>query len=454
MADLAAGADERTPVRSWWMLTVLALFYALSFLDRNAMSVLAEEIRRDLDLTDTQMSLLLGPAFTLFYAIFGIPLGWASDRLPRRWVVFFGVALWSLCATGSGLLRTLPALFAARAGVGVGEAALMPSAYGLLADGFPRRRLGTALAIYQSAIYIGTAGGFALIGLIVGNADAIRAAIPVFTDLSTWQVALILTGLPGLFLSLLVFTFSEPARKAPVEGAAAPGDLVGFLKREPKLMFLLLIGFGVTSMSFYALTAWVPAYIQRRFGLGAAEFGPMLSVIGLLNAAILTVKGGVMDWLFRRGRPDAHVLLYTWLLAASSPVVAAAFFVSDVTLFMVAWGVIQIVTLSYSVFYAATVQLIAPAAVRGRMTALFMFVFAMFGAIGPVLIGLATDHILRDPMKLGVALGVMLGVCAPATFFMLRAALPHLRRVIGGQIAAEADAAVAAPSGGAQVAGA
>lgn len=136
----------------WWMLFVLWLLYAVSFLERYIITMLVDPIKRDFDLTDLQMGLILGPAFAICYALATVPLGWAADRFSRRKVIFGGVAVWSLATMSVAVARTFGGLFAARAGVGLGEAALTPSAYSLIADRFPRKRLTIAFAIFQLSL--------------------------------------------------------------------------------------------------------------------------------------------------------------------------------------------------------------------------------------------------------------------------------------------------------------
>src|SRR5260370_10519468 len=156
------GAIERESGGAWWMLTVLSLFYLLSFMDRTALSILVDAVKADLNASDTEMSLALGPAFNFVYAIFGIPFGWAADRLPRRWVIYVGTTLWSLSAAATGLAQTSISLFLARAGIGVGEASLSPSAFSLIADRFPRLRFALAPCLYPSAPSLGGAAALAL----------------------------------------------------------------------------------------------------------------------------------------------------------------------------------------------------------------------------------------------------------------------------------------------------
>lgn len=191
-ADIYSG---RVPAASWWMLFVLFVLYVNSFIDRLVLTMLVSPIKADLQLSDVQVSILMGPAFAIFYALFGLPLGWAADRYPRRWVIYLGVSIWSMAAAAGGLAQSFVPLLLSRIGVGAGEASLTPAAYSLMGDNFPRRRLTIAMSIYQSGSQVGTAAAFAIGGLIIGFTTQMDTVVwPLLGVLRPWQLSLILTG--------------------------------------------------------------------------------------------------------------------------------------------------------------------------------------------------------------------------------------------------------------------
>jgi MFS family permease len=194
------------------VLAVLVLVYVFNFLDRQILSILAERIKADLQLSDAQIGFLYGTAFAVFYAIFGIPLGRLADVWDRRRLIAIGLAAWSVMTALSAGARNFLELTMARIGVGVGEASATPAAYSMLSDYFPPAKRASVLAIYSSGIYIGAGVGLGIGGLIVDRWDAAFAGVTPPFGLRGWQVAFLAVGLPGLLLALWVRTLREPLR--------------------------------------------------------------------------------------------------------------------------------------------------------------------------------------------------------------------------------------------------
>ena len=216
----SVASSPEVPTYNWYVLSVLVLVYVLNFVDRQILSILANDIKADLGLTDADLGFLYGTAFAVFYALFGIPLGKLADTWHRVRLMSAGLSVWSLMTAVSGFAQNGTQITLARIGVGVGEATASPSAYSLISDYFPARLRATALAIYSSGIYIG--GGISLLigGLIVDNwNEAYPGGGPL--GLVGWQAAFIAVGIPGLLLALLVITLREPDRGA-IDGLPTP----------------------------------------------------------------------------------------------------------------------------------------------------------------------------------------------------------------------------------------
>lgn len=218
--------EQSVPAYSWYALGILVIVYVLNFVDRQILSILANDIKADLGVEDDYLGFLYGTAFAVFYALFGIPLGKLADSWKRVRLLAIGLTLWSTMTALSGLSKNAMTLTVARIGVGVGEATASPSAYSLISDWFPARLRATALAIYSSGLYVG--GGVSLLigGLIVENWNEAYPDGGPF-GIAGWQAAFLSVGIPGLLLALWVLTLKEPVRGA-IDGLETPEDPAPF----------------------------------------------------------------------------------------------------------------------------------------------------------------------------------------------------------------------------------
>ncbi|MDH5275573.1 MAG: MFS transporter, partial [Gammaproteobacteria bacterium] len=208
------GERSYNPVYAWYTVILLTLAYILSFVDRYMLGLLVEPIRAELALSDTEIGLLLGPAFAIFYTTMGLPLGWLADRARRTWIVTAGIVLWSAATAACGLARNFAQLFLARVGVGVGEASLSPCALSMIADSFPAERRGKPVAFYGAALSVG--GGLASLAgasVLAWSGTRPEFALPVVGVLAPWQFAFLVVALAGIPLALLMATLREPGRQ-------------------------------------------------------------------------------------------------------------------------------------------------------------------------------------------------------------------------------------------------
>jgi MFS family permease len=256
---------------SWYALAILVLCYLFNYVDRNILSILAEDVKRDLGLSDSTIGFLYGTAFAVFYAVFGIPFGRLADAWIRKNLISIGLFFWSLMTALTGTAASFPFLAVYRVGVGVGEASLSPSAYSLIFDMFPQRLRATALSIYSGGIYLGAALGFALGGLIVDTWNRLYPDISQAPfGLAAWKVAFFAVGLPGLLMALWVWTLREPPKGGqdggPVRPVGRPQPLREFAAVVPGLTLLSLwqagagargIVWNLVAAAGLGLGAWV-----------------------------------------------------------------------------------------------------------------------------------------------------------------------------------------------------
>ena len=213
---MAQPSPYPAPARAWVTVTILMLAYVLSFIDRQILNLLVGPIRRDLAISDTEMSLLMGFSFALFYTLCGIPLGRLADRTSRRGLIAAGVLVWSAMTAACGLARHYWHFLFARVGVGAGEAALSPAAYSLIADSFPPERRATAISVYSMGIYVGSGLAFLLGGVVIQFASAQGdMTLPLVGTIRPWQLIFLLLGVVGV-VGQTVSTFSPWSESGPL----------------------------------------------------------------------------------------------------------------------------------------------------------------------------------------------------------------------------------------------
>jgi MFS family permease len=432
------------PVYAWYVVGVLTLFYVLSFIDRQILALLVEPMRRDLAISDTQISLLMGTSFALFYTFFGILLGRLADTSSRRGLIAAGITLWSLFTAACGAASGFAQMLLMRMGVGVGEASLSPAAYSLICDYFPERRRSTALGVYSTGIYLGAGLAFILGGAVVGAASVTGTAggisLPILGTLPPWRAIFLIVGAPGLLMAALAATVREPARRGTRPTIAAGGsrrvervpvrEVALYLRRNGAAVVCHNGGVALTALAGYAVTAWTPTFLIRVHGWSASRAGLVFGAVVMIAGAAGVVAGGrLADGLASRGRRDAdlRVALLTsvaWLpfglLFPLVPTAAGAIALLVPTIFFssAVWGVAP-----------AAIQRMMPNAMRAQASALFLFVVNLIGlGLGPTAVALATDRLFHDDRAVGRSLAIVGAVAYAGAIALLAAGLRPYRR--------------------------
>lgn len=426
------------PVRAgqaWWMVAALFMLYVLAWLDRLTVSMLVAPIKAQLALSDFQMSLVLGPSFAVAYAVFGIPLGWAADRFSRPLVIFAGVLVWACATLACGFTTSFEGLVLARVFVGIGEAALLPSAYSLIGDAFPPGKVTVATSVFQAAGKTGTAVSFGLGGFAIAFAKSLEGVDwPVHGPAAYWQITFALIALPGFVLMFLALSFPDPGRRGGGRARPERGELLGFIRRNAALLGLMTFAFSCLAIVGYSLTSWVPTYMERHFGWEPARYGVALSAMNVFGALALIGCGRWVDRLYSRGMRDAHLRFYSWTILAMSPAILAAFFVTNPFLFLACYALIQLTTVPFIVYGSAILAILAPSAMRGQLLGMLMFVFNVLGfGAGPAIVGALTDFLFHDQAKVGMSLAIVVIGGAALGFVTMRLALPRLAAAVAAR---------------------
>jgi MFS family permease len=429
--------SESTPglTRAWWAVIVLFIAYTVSFVDRTILSLLVEPLRRDLHISDTQISLLQGLAFAIFYTTMGIPIAIWADRGSRKFIIAGGILFWSVMTAACGLATTFWRLFAARLGVGVGEAALSPATYSLIADLFPERLRGRALGVFASGVNVGAGLALLIGGTVVGMASRVGMIQTPFGEFHNWQLVFVIVGLPGILIALLALTIHEPRHSTLLADAQPePGLFHHFLQSHRAAIAAHFIGFSICGLAYTAVASWAPTFLIRHYGFTAAHAGQSLGVAVLLLGTLGALAGGALSdrWTHLPAgtlRIGLIAILVQTLAGIAGPLVR------DPRLSIVCFS---LVFFSGGLAYtagAAAIQKVSPPRLRARMSALYLFVVSLIAtALGPTSIALFTDRVFKNPAEVGHSMAIVAAIIGPLGCVAFLLGLRPFARAISGQV--------------------
>jgi len=403
--------------RARWALTVLLLAYILSFVDRNVMAILVGPIRKSFEITDFQYGLLHGLAFTLFYTFLGLPIGRLADRRSRRTIIGVGVLFWSLLTCACGLVRSFGGLFAARAGVGLGEAALSPPAHSLLSDLFPARVLPRVMSVFTLGITIGGGMAYMIGGWVLGAVGDTQWSFPLIGSVEPWQLTFILVGLPGFVIGALVWTIREPTRRGRTraEGEDAPvSEVLRYFRTHWRLYGAILGSVSMLSILGYATITWYVEMLIRNFGAEASEVGPKFGWIFIIAGSMGALVGGFVAVRLGRRHKDANLrLIALAALLWIGPGIVGPLMPTQRSALLMAAPILFLMS-SYVGPAIAALQTVTPNEMRALASALLLFAANLFGlGLGPPLVGALTTHALGGDYTLHLALAGLAAVFAP-----------------------------------------
>lgn len=391
MAKEGAGAlggpvAEHALKRRGLTLTLLTLTYFFSYMDRQILAILLELIKADLKLSDTQLGLLSGLAFAIFYATLGIPVARLADRANRRNIIVIALTVWSAMTAVCGLAQNFVQLLIARIGVGVGEAGSSPPSHSIIADLYPPEKRAGAMAIYSTGVVLG--GGF---GTMIGGYVA---------SLYGWRWAMVVVGIPGIILALLVrWLVVEPPRgmsdpRSAPDGAPMPsiGSAFAAMWRNGPA-FHLVMAVTLTSLIGYALTGWGPSYLQRSLGYTVREVSLIFAPLAALAGTIGGLSGGAIAnrVAVRRG-----IHMQSWMVAilklAALPFMLGFYLTDNRSLAIVFYLLNYLLASSYLGPTFALIQGLAPLRMRAMWAAVTLLVINLIGlGLGPTMIGALSD---------------------------------------------------------------
>jgi len=401
------------PLRyAWYVVGVLTLMYVFSFIDRQIFSLIVGPLRRDLGITDTQVSLLQGFVFAVFYTFCGIPLGRLADKRNRRAIIACGLVAWSAFTSMCGLAKSFGQMLAWRMGVGVGEAALSPSAYSIITDYFPKEKLSTAISVYSMGIYIGSGLSFLLGGIVVRFASAKQMwMLPLVGAVRPWQLIFLAVGLPGLVATLLLLTVNEPLRRglSTATQTSSFSESFAYILKNKKTFLCHNVGFGLLSLISYGAAAWVPEFFRRvyhwdipRIGL---VYGSMVAIFGVLG---IVGAGRLADAVRARGTLQANMLLGVIIALLWIPFQFLLYLAPNAS-----WAVLWLApTCVFAAapfgISAAAIQQMMPPLMRGQASAVYLFILNLIGlGLGPSAVAMCTQYLFKRDAAVNYSLLVV-----------------------------------------------
>ncbi len=420
-APLKAEKPYPNPIYAWYVVAVLVVAYTFSFIDRQILSLLVQPMKRDLGISDFEMSLLQGFAFAIFYTLIGLPIGRMVDNKNRIVIISVGILVWSLMTALCGIARGYWELFLYRMGVGVGEAALSPAAYSMLADYFRPERMGVALGVYGMGIYIG-AGMALIIGAqviaVVGAGGVIT--LPVIGEIFPWQMVFIAVGLPGIFIAAWMWTIKEPERRGHMRTeidadgteklAPLPfSEVVDYMWLNRLTLCTQNVCAAMAAMMAYGVAAWVPSFLLRTHGWSIVDAGVYYGTIVMVFGTAGVILGGwAGDKVTAMGKDNGRLLVMAGGCLAAAPFALSYPLVDNITLVLVLLAISTFFSTFAMAPAAAAVQELMPNQMRGFASAVLIFVINIIGlGLGPSAIAAMTDFYYGDEMMLRYSLAYL-----------------------------------------------
>ena len=394
--------------------------FAFAMVDRMILTLLVGPLKAAFDLSDTQVGLLHGLAFTSLYVIVGLPMGWLTDRYSRRVIAGMSVAAWSLMTALCGLAGSYAQLFLARMGVGIGEAGISPAANSMIPDYFPPSRVSLPITLYSIG---GSAGaGLALIfgGAIVDYVSGLgQVRLPLVGTINGWQATFLVAGLPGLLVAAAFAFVKEPPRfgRRVAEDAAAPtfGATVASLKRKRAFLIPHFCASALCALIVLSTVAWMPSHLVRSYAYTPGQAGRSFGLAVLVGGVVgLIAAGWMADRLGKAGRRDASIIvalgctLLGFVPAVAAPIVphdGLALLLAGVTVF----GYSSAVALAPAAF-----PVVVANEMRGQVYSLYLLTISVLGyAVGPVLVALLTDTVFQDDAMVGWSMSIVSLIAGP-----------------------------------------
>ena len=401
----------------WYVVFLLTVASTLSFIDRQILNVMIGPIKRDLGgLSDTEISLIIGLAFSAVYSLTTLPLARIADRYNRRNLIVAGIFSWSLMTALAGMANSFWQLFLARMGVGVGEASLGPASTSMLADYFDEYRLPLAYGIVAAAPFVGTGLANIVGGPLIDYLETQpKMVLPLFGEMFSWQTVLVTVGLPGILLALLMFTIREPKRigvSAEKEEGYSYKELWEFCLSRKRFLFFLFVAYLCLSIQGFAFLTWIVEFFVRTHSWTRTEIGLSYGFIALMFGTSGSILAGYFaGFMVAKGRANAPMRVCLWGTIGLAPLAVIMPLLDNAH---IALAIVVPITFFMGVppgLSNAALQAISPNRLRGQMIAVYLICVSFLSYLfAPLIIGLMNDYVFGREDAINLSLSSLAAV--------------------------------------------
>jgi len=425
----------------WFVVAVLCIAAIVSYVDRQVINLLVEPIKLSLGISDTQISLVQGLSFALFYAILALPLARIADSGNRKQVITLGIVVWSVATFSCGLAVGFWSLFAARVFVGAGEATLAPAGYSMLGDYFSKERLPLAISIFTGSGFVGSGVALIIGAFVIDKVFALGdVGLPLVGQVEPWQLIFMLVALPSVLLVALMALVKEPVRKSNTDTDVGQVDSHGIplkevfrhLSSHRRIYTAIFFGFSLLASAQFSIGAWTPSLFIRTYGWSAPQIGVWFGILAAIFSTAGVLCGGwLSSHLWTKGVVSGNFIV---------PIIATLICIPVAVLMPLAGSPgASLVLLAIALFFGAapfgtgtaTLPQIAPNRMRAQTVAIYLLIANLLGfTVGPTSVALVTDLIFANPAMLKYSLAIVPPLLMFSGVLVVFSGLPSYQRYL------------------------
>jgi MFS family permease len=424
---------------AWFVVVVLSFATIVSYIDRQVINLLVEPIKASLSISDTEISLLQGFSFAIFYAVLALPIARLADTGKRTRLINFGIITWTLATFSCGLAIGFWTLFLARVFVGAGEATLTPSSYSIIGDYFRKDRLPLAISVFVSASFIGSGVALLAGAYVISLVESFGVVnLPILGELESWQLIFMLVSLPSILLLLLMRLVKEPTRINVAGKTAAETtfkQVFVYIGENRRVYIAIFVGFTLMASAQFGIGAWTPSFFIRTFAWTPTEIGTALGLLTTFCSTSGVLFGGWFSgFLTRAGVGGSNFLVSIGAALACIPFAIAFPLQSEAAYSLAFLG--PVLFFGAMPFGAGTSTLpqIAPNRMRAQVVAIYLLFANLFGfTVGPTIIALMTDIVYEDPMLIRYSLATVLPIMLLCGAGVVASGVRHYKALLDEQ---------------------